>query len=101
MPQFILAKPAIGIHDDNDVGRVEAQLPHTELQCIALAAARSIAANRHFDACCPYYGGGVINAVIGDHEDAVVGSELGLNVLDGGKYSHSLVMGRNKYGRPM
>ena len=99
--QRILAKPAIGIHDDNDVGRVEAQVPHTELQCIALAAAHRIGTHRHFDACCLDNCGSVISAVIGDHEDAVVGSELGLNVVDGGKYSHPLVMGGNKYGRPM
>ena len=87
MPQRILAKPAIGIHDDNDVGRVEAQMPHTELQRIALAAARGIGANRHFDSCCPDNRGSVISAVVRDHEDAVMGSELGLNVPDGGKYS--------------
>ena len=99
--QRILAKSAIGIHDDNDVGRVEAQVPHPELQCIALAAAHRIGTHRHFDACCRDNCGGVVSAVIGDHEDAVVGSELGLNVADGGKYPHPLVMGGNKYGRPM
>jgi len=36
-----------------------------------------------------------------EHEDTVVGSELGLNVPDGGKYSGPLVMGGNEYGRSM
>ena len=76
-------------------------MPHPELQRIALAAAHRISTHRHFDACCLDNRGSVIRAIIGDHEDAVVGSELGLNVPDGGKYSHSLVMGGNEYGRPM
>jgi hypothetical protein len=60
---------------------------HAKLQRITLAAARSIGAHCHFDPCCPDNLGGVVRAIIRDHEDTVVGSELGLNVPDGGKYS--------------
>jgi len=42
VPQRILTEPAIGIHDDNDIGRVDAQVLHTEFQRIAFAAAREI-----------------------------------------------------------
>src|SRR5205823_2372029 len=88
-------------HDDNDIGRVDGQVPHAELQRIALAAARRISANRHFDARRLTYRGSIIRTVIGDHEDAVVGPELGLNVPDGRKYSRSLVMSGNEDGRAM
>ena len=62
-------------------------MPHAELQSKALAAAHRISANGHFDACCLDNRRGVIRAIICDHENAVVGSKLGLNVTDGGKYS--------------
>jgi hypothetical protein len=96
-----LAKPAIGIHDDNDGGRVEREMPHTELQRIALAAPRRIGAHRHFDASRLYNRGCVVSAVVRHHENAVVGSELGLHIPNGRKYPHPLVMRRNEHGRSM
>src|SRR6185295_3350513 len=77
------------------------EVPHTELQCVALAAACRISTNNHFDPCCPDNLGSVIRAVIRDHEDAVTRSELGLHVPDGWKYSRTLIMRGNEYGRPM
>ena len=76
-------------------------MPHPELQCIALAAACRIRTNNHFDPCRPGNRGSVIRAIIRDHEDAITRSELSLYVMDGGKYSRSLVMRGNKYSRPM
>jgi hypothetical protein len=99
MPQRIRAEPAIGIHNDNDVGRVETQVPYTELQRIAFAAARWIRANYHFDPCCLDNRSRVIGAIVHDHEDAVIGSELSLNIPDGAKYSHPLVVSRNEDSR--
>ena len=65
------------------------------IQRVAFAAARGISANYHFDSCCLDNRGRVISAIIRDHEDAVIGAELGLNVPDGGKYSPSLVVSGN------
>ena len=51
MPQRILAELAIGIHDDNDVGRVEPQVSHTELKRIAFTTLCGISADtlRHYE----------------------------------------------------
>src|SRR5262245_13735696 len=76
-------------------------MPHTELQRITFAAARGISANWHFDPCCLDHRGSVISAIIREHEDAIIGSELGLNVPDGGKYSRPLVMSGNEDRRSM
>jgi len=38
MAQRVLTESAIGIHGDDDVGWIEAQVLHPELQCIAVAA---------------------------------------------------------------
>jgi hypothetical protein len=79
VPQRVLAEPAIGIQDDNDIGKVETEVAHTELQRITFAAARGISANCHVGPCCVNNRSGIISAIIRDHEDAVIGSELGVN----------------------
>jgi hypothetical protein len=101
VPQGILTEPAVGIQYDNDVGRIETQVPHTELQRIAFATACGIGANYHVDPCRMDYRGGIIRTIIGDHEDAVIRSDLCLNVAECGKYSRPLIMSGNKDGRPV
>ncbi len=48
-------------------------MPHAELQSKALAAARKISANGHFDACCLDNRRSVVRAIIRDHEDLSLG----------------------------
>ena len=74
-------------------------MPYAELQRVALAAAFSVSANNHFDPSCTRDRGSVVGAIIRDHEDAVERSDLRLNIPNGGKYLHPLVMCGNQYGR--
>jgi hypothetical protein len=94
-----LAQPTIGIEDDDDIGGIGGQVPHAKLQRIAFAAARRVGANYDFCPCCLGNFCRIVGAIICDHQDVVMGSELSSDIIEGGQYPGSFVVCGNKHAR--
>jgi hypothetical protein len=92
------ANDAVGVDNHDDVRRCVGQSSHAKVQGIALAAQLRVTSLDHLGAGLPGHVGGVIGAIVGNDEDAVVGTELRLQTRQSGEQATLFVVGRDQDG---
>jgi hypothetical protein len=89
---------AVGIHHHHHVRRRVTQGIHTKSQGMAFSAQAGVLALQHLGTTGACHAGGVVLAVVGNHQQAVVRSELALQAVQGGQEVERFVMGWHQNG---
>ncbi len=98
MRQRVGPEAAVGVDDRDNHGRILGQMPEAVIERVALADACRLVANDDLRACVRRDLRRVVRAIVGDHEQAVPGAQLGLDVEQGIAHAHAFVVRGNKNG---
>ena len=96
----VLAKPAIGVNDDYDLGWICAEMLKAPVQRISLADFFGIMALDDLGARCCGDSGGIVGAIVRDDEQPIAWTQLRLDVFDRGQKSCAFVVCWHENGKP-